>query len=126
MIISILQLSVYEFLPQTFSFSNLKRWIVEEMQLVVAMLHMHNILSVQHIIRHNAVNNFLHPQTALVVNELCVHVGTLHSRKLLSLLLKKERVYLLHNAIAILNDILRRMKVDGYYWIRTFCVSLLR
>ena len=42
------------------------------------------------------------------------------------LLLKKERVYLLHNAIAILNDILRRMKVDGYYLIRTFCVSLLR
>ena len=118
MIISILQLSVYEFLPQTFSFSNLKRWIVEEMQLVRTRSHMHNILAVQ--------NNFLHPQTVLVVNELRVHVGTLHSRKLLSLLLKKERIYLLHNAIAILNDILRRMKVDGYYRIRTFCVSLLR
>ena len=96
------------------------------MQLVRTGSHMHNILPVQHIVRHNAVNNFLHPQTVLVVNELRVHVGTLHSRKLLSLLLKKERVYLLHNAIAILNDILRRMKVDGYYRIGTFCVSLLR
>lgn len=96
------------------------------MQLVRTRSHMHNVLAVQHIVRYNAIDNFLHPQTVLVVNELRVHVGTLHSRKLLSLLLKKERVYLLHNAIAILNDILRRMKVDGYYRIGTFCVSLLR
>ena len=96
------------------------------MQLVRTRSHMHNVLPVQHIVRHNAVNNFLHLQTVLVVNELRVHVGALHPRKLLSLLLKKERVYLLHNAIAILNDILRRMKVDEYYLIRTFCVSLLR
>lgn len=96
------------------------------MQLVRTRSHMHNVLPVQDIVRHNAVNNFLHTQPVCVVNELRVHVGTLHSRKLLSLLLKKERVYLLHNAIAILNDILRRMEVDGYYRIRTFCVSLLR
>ena len=96
------------------------------MQLVRTRSHMHNILAVQRVLRRHAIDRFLHTQTVLVVNELRVHVGTLHSRKLLSLLLKKERVYLLHNAIAILNDILRRMKVDGYYRIRTFCVSLLR
>ena len=52
--------------------------IVEEMQLIRAGSHMHNILAVQRVLRHHAIDRFLHAQAVRVVDELRRHARFLH------------------------------------------------
>ena len=62
--------------------SRLVLCIVEEVQFIASSRHVHNILAVQRVLRHNTIDNFLHSKPTLVVNEPCIHVVTLHPRQL--------------------------------------------
>ena len=52
--------------------------VVEEVQLIRAGSHMHNILAVQRVLRHHAVDRFLHAQAVRIVDELRRHARFLH------------------------------------------------
>ena len=52
--------------------------IVEEVQLIRAGSHMHNILAVQRVLRRHAVDRFLHTQAVRVVHKFSRHARLLH------------------------------------------------
>ena len=52
--------------------------VIEEMQLIRTRSHMHNILAVQCVLRHHAVDRFLHTQAVCVVHKFSRHARFLH------------------------------------------------
>ena len=56
--------------------------IVEEVQLIVAALHMHNILSMQGMVCYHPIYCLFHPQPVFIIHKLGVGVNALHPRKL--------------------------------------------
>ncbi len=56
--------------------------IVEEVQFITALLHMHNVLVMQRIISHDAIDRFLNPQPIFIIHKAGINVNTLHACKL--------------------------------------------
>ena len=56
--------------------------VIEEVQLIRAGSHMHNILAVQRVLRHHAIDRLLNPQPVFIIHKLGVGVNASHPRKL--------------------------------------------